>query len=102
MTLLVFDLSLWPNRVSSLMMVRPSHISSTQTLYLSLSDFAEQLFHSGPMVLDEGLSAACSILANSENMALLTLFPMSLSKSTDHVTMKNRRLLEDKIVAHLA
>lgn len=56
---------------------------------------------SGPLLIDEALSVARGILNANPNAILFTLLPMAHSSTESQAVTKNRRALEDRILAFL-
>lgn len=62
--------------------------------------FNEQLFQ-GLMDMEEACDAARSIMTANQNAALLVLFPVQHTSCDKAVTVKNRRLVEDRLMQSL-
>ena len=54
------------------------------------------------MILDEAIDVAKTVCAGDQSAALFALLPLHHGSSDKTVVLKNRRLLEDKILKFLA
>lgn len=70
-----------------------SQVPSLVVLYID--------FCPGPTALDESVDVARTVSAGDESAVLFTLFPIGHGGTDKLVTMKNKRLLEDRIVKPL-
>ena len=56
---------------------------------------------SGPVVVDEAISAARAVCASNSNAALLVLCPMTHTSLQQTTCVKNRRAVEDRLLTIL-
>lgn len=86
---MVIDCTLWPNRILASAMCRAQSYIPTQ-VFVSLQ---------GALTIDEAVSLGQAVAGGNPGTCVLVLLPQYHSSTSQINVIKNRRLLEDKVVS---